>query len=78
MGLTKKSNKNTIKTKTVQLQAEMEKLVLTTLQEREIGGDEIEYLKIINRISNCGRLFFLSIFLLELEIFCQDRFQNPS
>ena len=40
------------------------------------SGDLIETFKVINGISNYGRHF--SIFFLEMEIYCQDRFQKNS
>ena len=53
----------------------LEKLGLTTLLERIMRGDLIETLK-INEITNYGSHFF--IFSLELEIYCQYRFQKLS
>ena len=39
-------------------------------------NDLIETFKIINEISNYVRHFL--IFLFEINIYCQDRFQKPS
>ena len=36
--------------------------------------DQLEIFKIINGISTYGKYF--SLFLLELEIYCQDRFEK--
>ena len=54
----------------------LEKLGWTPLQERRMRGDFIETFKIINRINNYDR--HISIFLLDMEIYCQDRFQTLS
>ena len=53
------------------------KLGLTILLKKRMRGDLIEIFKIINGISNYDRHFF-SIFLLELEIYYQDKFHKIS
>ena len=52
------------------------RLGLTTSQHRRMKDDHIENYKIINGISNHARHFLFSIFLFEVEIYYQSRFQK--
>ena len=58
--------------KIIKIVDKLDKLGLSTLQE----SDLIKTFKIISGISNYARYFL--IYLLELEIYCQDKFQKLS
>ena len=53
----------------------LKKLGLITLLERRMRGDLIEIFKVMGFLTTID---IFSIFLLELEVYCQDRFQKLS
>ena len=69
-GIQKKSDKNNKESKKLQLQGEIREIRINYFTNL------IETFKIINGIFNLGRHY--SIFLLELEIYCQHKFQKLS
>ena len=74
-GHTKKSDKTNKKRKRLQLQGEIGEITINCFI-RKMKGDLNETFKIIDGISNYGRHFLM--FLFELKMYCQGRFQNLS